>query len=193
MKCECCRKTIINPYYLDGKVYGYNCYKKALALKYIQWEDERNKEYSIKCFSAMEIFKNKKLNSFHDSIVKQWNDCKKPTVKQLECIIKGFTDTEKFSFWLIQINLTQNEMTKKSLAAWIENDINKRQAWKEYIDNEQVNNSILNDSKYKRLGFHYYKDIEDDFIAIESNRYLEENQQDEYTEVLKVININNLD
>ena len=74
---DCGRKIpICNAHYINGKPYGYSCYKKQLALIYKQWEDEKNAEYSAKCFAAMQIFEGKKSNSFHDSICKQWNDCK---------------------------------------------------------------------------------------------------------------------
>lgn len=99
---DCGRKiSICNAHYINGKPYGYSCYRKQLALLYKQWEDEKNAEYSAKCFAAMKIFEGKKSNSFHDSVCKQWNECKKLTAKQLECIIKGFTDKESIDFWII--------------------------------------------------------------------------------------------
>ncbi len=33
-KCIECGKQINNPYYINGKAYGYSCYKKQLALIY---------------------------------------------------------------------------------------------------------------------------------------------------------------
>lgn len=76
MKCAECGKAIMNPHFINGIAYGYNCYKQKIALIYKQWEDERNVDYSVKCFAAIEVFKNKKTNYFHESIMKQWNDCK---------------------------------------------------------------------------------------------------------------------
>ena len=72
LKCAECGRPIENAHYLNGKHYGYNCYKQKLAILYKQWEDERNVEYSAKCFAAMQIFQGKRSNSFHDSICKQW-------------------------------------------------------------------------------------------------------------------------
>ena len=60
IKCIECGKQINNPYYINGKAYGYSCYKKQLALIYKQWEDERNKEYSQDCFAVMQVFQDKK-------------------------------------------------------------------------------------------------------------------------------------
>jgi len=95
---DCGRKIpICNAHYINGKPYGYGCYKKQLALLYKRWEDEKNAEYSVKCFAAMQVFQDKKSNSFHDSICKQWNECKKLTAKQLNCIINGFTDQENIN------------------------------------------------------------------------------------------------
>ena len=75
VECADCGRKIpaCNARYINGKPYGYSCYKKQLALLYKQWEDEKNAEYSAKCFAAMQIFERKKSNSFHDSICKQWN------------------------------------------------------------------------------------------------------------------------
>ena len=115
LKCAECGRPIENAYYLNGKPYGYNCYKQKLAIIYKQWEDEKNAEYSTKCFAAMQIFQNKKSNSFHDSICKQWNDCKKLTAKQLNCITKGFNFNETISFYKVWF-LLANEENKKKIA-----------------------------------------------------------------------------
>ena len=101
LKCVTCGKEKIHPHFLIGKTYGYNCYKLALALYFKEWEEEKNIEYSKKCFSAIEIFKNKKSGSFYDSIINQWNECKKITMKQLECIIRSFNDAEAIEFYKI--------------------------------------------------------------------------------------------
>lgn len=66
IKCSTCNKTIKNPYYLDGKIYGYNCYKMALSLKLAKLQDIKNNEYALKCFATIEVFKNKKFT-------KDWN------------------------------------------------------------------------------------------------------------------------
>lgn len=189
---DCGRKIpICNAHYINGKPYGYSCYKKQLALIYKQWEDERNAEYSAKCFAAMQIFEGKKNNSFHDSICKQWNDCKKLTTKQLECIIKGFTDQENINFWIIWQQLTNDECLKWSIPGWIENLINGD--FSNYVNNEAIINCMLYDQRYKR-GFHFYKDYEygdDSKIVIDCNgkngKRLKEHMEDEETEVIKVV------
>lgn len=188
MKCTTCGRDIRNPHYINGKIYGYNCYKLQLALLFKQWEDEKNHEYAVKCFSAMEIFKDKKSNSFHDSIVSQWNECKKLTAKQLECIIKNFTLSEMIDFESIWSVLTEDDCLKRSIASWIESDLYKNQKFIDYTENEMVNNAIL---YYYKKGFHYCTDIEDDIIWImdngKDNKKLNESLEDEYIEVIKIV------
>lgn len=188
MKCAECGKDIKNAYYINGKAYGYNCYKQKLALIYKQWEDEHNTEYSAKCFAAMQIFEGKRSNSFHDSICKQWNECKKLTAKQLECIIKGFNLKEKIDFLCIWFPLTKDEDLKRGISSWIETELYKKYCVGDYINNEAVINCLLYDRKYKN-GFHFCHDIDDkpEIIYISQNKYLQENLEDEYIEVLKVV------
>ena len=195
VECADCGRKIptCNAHYINGKPYGYSCYKKQLALFYKQWEDEKNAEYSAKCFAAMQIFEGKKSNSFHDSICKQWNDCKKLTARQLECIIKGFTDQENIKFWIIWQQLTNDECLKWSIPSWVEKIIYKNHGFGDYIDNEAVINCLLYAPEYKKRGFHFYRDIEIDPEVVhvmengKNNHILNENMEDEFTEVLKVV------
>ena len=195
LKCAECGRPIENAYYLNGKAYGYNCYKQKLAIIYKQWEDEKNAEYSAKCFAAMQIFQGKKSNSFHDSICKQWNDCKKLTAKQLECIIKGFTFDENISFYKVWF-LLANDENKKSIACWTEMLISKERKFSDFVNDEEIHNILLTDVRYKRHGFHFWHDIDDEpediFISCneKNNRLLNENLEDEYIEVLKVVKSN---
>lgn len=184
---DCGRKIpICNAHYINGKPYGYSCYKKQLALLYKQWEDEKNAEYSAKCFAAMQVFEGKKSNSFHDSICKQWNDCKKLTARQLECIIKGFTDQENIKFWIIWQQLSNDECLKWSIPAWVDRKIDN---YADYMENEAIINCLLYDSVYKKRGFHFYRDKEynQEKIGIMSNAELNDNLEDEEIEVLKVV------
>lgn len=189
--CAECGKVIKHPYYISGKAYGYNCYKQKIAMLYKQFEDEKNKEYSIKCFAAMEVFKDKKSNNFHDSICRQWGDCKKLTAKQLNCIINGFTDNEKIDFYIVWCLMTEDECLKRSIPTWIQSLIKNR--YKDYIDNEIFISCMLCDRKYKKYGFHFLHDIEDEpeLVFIMENgkddKILKENAHDEYYEILKVV------
>lgn len=195
VKCSECGRLVENAHYINGKPYGYNCYKQKLAIIYKQWEDEKNAEYSAKCFAAMQIFHGKKSNSFHDSICKQWNDCKKLTAKQLACITKGFTFDETISFYKVWF-LLANDENKKSIACWTEMLISKERKFADFVNDEEVHNILLTDIRYKRHGFHFWHDIEDEpeVIVISENgkndRLLNENLEDEYIEVLKVVKSN---
>lgn len=135
MKCSACGKAITNVYKLDGKSYGKSCYKKELALRYKIFEDAKNLEYSKKVFSAMEIYKNKKSNSFHDSIMAQWEDCKKITAKQLSCILKSFTLMEDISFYEMRFNLTEDEKTKEQISNLYIKAINNNNKWADVLEN----------------------------------------------------------
>lgn len=192
IKCVECGKPIKNAYYLNGKAYGYNCYKQKLALIYKQWEDEHNTEYSIKCFSAMQVFESKKSNSFHDSICKQWNECKKLTAKQLNCIIKGFSFSEMIQFYKTWFLLADDE-NKRAIASWTENIISKERKFYAFVEDEEIHNILLVSVNYRRYGFHFWHDIEDEpqeiFISAngKENTFLQENIEDEYIEVLKIV------
>lgn len=195
VECADCGRKIpaCNARYINGKPYGYNCYRKQLALLYKQWEDEKNAEYSAKCFAAMQVFEGKKSNSFHDSICKQWNNCKKLTANQLQCIIKGFTDQENINFWIIWQQLTNDECLKWSIPTWIENIIHKnRKDFVDYVEDEAFINCMLYDRQYKKYGFHFYRDmeIEPEKVYIMENgknkHYINENIEDGI-EILKVV------
>ncbi len=186
---DCGRKIpIYNAHCINEKPYGYSCYRKQLALLYKQWEDEKNAEYSAKCFAAMQVFQRKKSNSFHESICNQWNDCKKLTAKQLECIIKGFTDQENINFWIIWQNLTNDKFLKVSIASRVFREIYNTFSFGNYIGNEAVINCLLYKKEFKK-GFHFAHDVEDDpkVIFLYDNSRLAEHIEDKYIEVLKVI------
>lgn len=201
---DCGRKiSVCNAHYLNGKPYGYNCYKKQLVLLYKQWEDEKNAEYSAKCFAAMQIFEGKRSNSFHDSICKQWNECKKLTAKQLDCIIRGFTSTETINFYLIWQQITNDTDLKSSITNWVQYEIEKnKNGFADYINNEAIINCMFFKYSYGKNGFHFYKYVFDpDFpdesihVFISSNGgrrerkdiYLNEHMEDKEIEVLKIV------
>lgn len=193
VKCSECGRSIPigNAYYLNGKPYGYTCYRRNVTLIYKQWEDEKNTEYSAKCFAAMQIFQNKKSNSFHNSVCKQWDDCKKLTAKQLACIEKSFTEKEDTEFCVIWKQLTNDDFTKSSIASRIKHNICDKLS--DYIDNDTVLNCICYNCEYK-YGFHIVRDIDDDPEIIyimrngKDNSQLKEDIEDEYLEVLKIVN-----
>lgn len=187
MNCTGCGKPITNKHFINGKAFGYACYKKKLALIYKQWEDEKNIEYSKKCFAAMAVFTEKNDSRFQQSILKQWDECKKLTAKQLECIIKSFTAIEKINFYKIWFQLT-NEM-KEHIASWIEQTISANEIWYNFVEDESIHDILLTICGYKK-GFYFFRDVEDEqskcFIL--SNNSLKDALDDEYTIVIKVVN-----
>ena len=192
---DCGRKIPIgNAHMLNSQYYGSSCYHKRLLVLFKQWEDEKNREYSIKCFAVMQIFQGKKRNNFHDSICKQWNECKKLTAKQLECIIKGFTEKETIDFWLIWQPLTNDQEVKEYIAEWLEIYIIRYFTFANYLENEEVINCLKYNPMY-RNGFHFCRGVEEDddpdniWIMRNGrrNQILNENLEDDEIEVIKIV------
>ena len=117
MKCICCGKEIKHIYYLDGKTYGYNCYKLKVAEKYKNYIDNKNLKYSLMAISAVEIYKNHKECSswgkeFKESIIKQFTNCNKLTYKQLSCICNRLTKEELIKYNILLLNLLKVKGTR---------------------------------------------------------------------------------
>ncbi|RXZ78165.1 hypothetical protein EBB07_29360 [Paenibacillaceae bacterium] len=103
--CYTCGKSIQNVHHLDGKSYGYNCYRQALALKYVHLQNIANADWSHKCIALIEVFKTKTFKDdwnkrFQDSIVAQWDDCHKLTGNQFAAIHKKFNEVETWEYEL---------------------------------------------------------------------------------------------
>ena len=114
MKCCTCGKEIQNTYYLNGKCYGRNCYKIALA----QWKLEKqqllNDKYAAEVAKCIEIYRQKTFTkqyntNFQISIINQYDQCKKLTAKQLSCIKKSFNEEDKIKYHLLDFDLAEGE------------------------------------------------------------------------------------
>lgn len=190
--CTECGKTIEKPYYIDGKPYGYTCYKREMAIRLAKMklaeQEEKNARYSCECFCAMEIFKNKKPGRFHDSICEQWNACHKLTINQLKAIRNSFSASEKVIFYALQANLQSDKHYRESMAEWTETEINrlKVQEQKLFVENELINNALLKIRKYKN-GFVWIFDSDYDGIFIDKLSTWEEEKQDPEITLLKMI------
>ena len=193
-KCAICGKNIKNIYHIHGKIYGYNCYQKELALLYKKYEDEKNTEYSAKCFAAMSIFKNKKSNTFHDSVCEQYENCKKITAKQLNCVERSFTKNEMLEFYVLYFSLTKKDSTKRDIAYSVYNII-KDKNYNNICDitiigREDIVKILLYVDDFKR-GIFFYKDYVVNKIFIQKigrkEHYLKEYQEDKSIEILKVV------
>lgn len=194
-KCSICGKNIKNIYYLNGKVYGYECYKRELSLLYKKFEDEKNAEYSAKCFAAMQIFKNKKSNRFHDSVCEQYESCKKITAKQLECIIKSFTNKEMIDFCQVWFYLSKKDNVKRDIAYILYENVKVNREFfirdENIINNEDIIDILTHTTEFQH-GLFFYKDTFNK-IFIEktgserSKRSTLKSYQDEDIEILKIV------
>ena len=191
--CTECGKHIEKPYYIDGKPYGYTCYKREMSVRLAKMklaeQEEKNARYSCECFCAMEIFKNKKPGRFHDSICEQWDACHKLTINQLKAIRNSFSGSEKVVFYALQANLQDDKHYQENMAKWTETEINRLKTQEEqklFIENNLINNALLKIKKYKD-GFVWIFDSDYDGIFVDSLSTWEEEKQDPEIKLLKMI------
>lgn len=191
--CTECGKPIEKPYYIDGKPYGYTCYKREMAIRLAKMklaeQEEKNAQYSCECFCAMEIFKNKKPGRFHDSICEQWNACHKLTINQLKAIINSFSTSEKVVFYALQANLQKDKYYKMSASGWMETEIHKLsiREQKALSDNDIINQALLENRNYKK-GFVWVYDFDIDMVMVEKiSTYEKCDKEDPYIELLKMV------
>lgn len=191
--CIECGKPIEKPYYIDGKPYGYTCYKREMAIRLAKMklteQEEKNAQYSCECFCAMEIFKNKKAGRFHDSICEQWDACHKLTINQLKAIRNSFSGSEKVVFYALQANLQDDKHYQENMAEWTETEINRLKTQEEqklFIENNLINNALLKIRKYKN-GFVWIFDSDYDGIFVDRLSTWEKEKQDSEIKLLKMI------
>ena len=191
--CTECGKPIEKPYYIDGKPYGYTCYKREMAIRLakikLAEQEEKNAQYSCECFCAMEIFKNKKPGRFHDSICEQWDACHKLTINQLKAIRNSFSGSEKVIFYALQANLQDDKHYQENMAEWTETEINRLKTQEEqklFIENNLINNALLKIRKYKN-GFVWIFDSDYDGIFVDRLSTWEKEKQDPEIKLLKMI------
>ena len=113
-KCTKCGKEIKNTYMLNGKAYGYNCYKQELAMVLAEKEKLANEKYKIDAAVTVEILKNRnKLNDFIKSIINFYEEKGFLSYKQMECI--KLTDQEKFEKWLTIYEVSTDSYRKEEI------------------------------------------------------------------------------
>ena len=193
LRCTECGKPIEKPYYIDGKPYGYTCYKREMSVRLAKMklaeQEEKNARYSCECFCAMEIFKNKKPGRFHDSICEQWDACHKLTISQLKAIRNSFSGSEKVVFYALQANLQDDKHYQENMAEWTETEINRLKTQEEqklFIENNLINNALLKIRKYKN-GFVWIFDSDYDGIFVDRLSTWEKEKQDPEIKLLKMI------
>lgn len=205
--CSLCGKEIKNVHYLNGKAYGYNCYKMELAKYKLEKQQLLNDEYAITVFNTIQVYQTKKFTKnyaidFQKSILDQYNTCGKLTFKQLQAIQNSFNNNDWYSYNILKFNILEDKHDKKNLANTIEDHFYKIQRDEEditkFINDESFNDVLsfkysLTTKKERETNtkkcYYFYKDIDDNFIHIGSERDLEDDKNDEYITILKVVEL----
>lgn len=145
----------------------------------------------------MSVFKNKKSNKFHNSVCEQYENCKKITAKQLECILRSFTKNELLEFYILYFSLTKKDSVKRDIAYNVYNTIKDKHynniCDETIMNREDITSILFYIDEFKR-GFFFYKDTLINKIFIEKTgsersqrSILKDYQEDEDIEILKVI------
>lgn len=202
MKCFTCGREIQNGYYLDGKVYGHECYKLALAQKYIHLQELKNDDWTKKCIAAIELFRNVEFKKsawnqeFQKSVLTQWDACNKLSGKQFGLIMKNIDEME----WnYIYFDLLEDEGKKDTQARYITNWTNHNGLIEEYKNDERLYEAIRiehrngiqrHDRKYYIVEYKYWLNDNNNFEIL-SNIKLEKLKEEaqETPEEIQIINI----
>lgn len=149
-KCSKCGKEIKNTYWLNGKVYGYNCYKQELAMILAEKEKLANEKYQLDVAVTVEVLKNRtKLNDFLKSIINFYEEKGFLSFKQVECI--KLTASEKFEKWLTVHEISKNEERKEEIQELIFNKIYENMHEKDInMEDERLINLLKEHRKIKR-------------------------------------------
>lgn len=104
--CAACGKEIKNIYVLNGKNYGYSCYRKEIIKIAKQKEEYMDSIKKIDVFCLVEILKTKKTNSFVDSIINFYKENNFLSHNQINCLSKyTLTDADKFNIELLKLEI----------------------------------------------------------------------------------------
>jgi len=202
LTCSTCGKIIEHPYYLDGKVYGYNCYKLAVALKYAKQMEIRNNNWTKKSIAVIEIFKNKvfkdKWNKdFQESIIKQWDTYSKLTGNQFKCIIKKLTELEEIEYNFLYLSLLKEENEIEEITKYLYYRITEQQKiFKTFKNDNRFINIIANYRKGsikrgKNFFIVEFRDIDEvkSICQVLREDKLKLLKKDEYTEIIEIIKV----
>ena len=177
-KCTKCGKEIKNTYMLNGKAYGYNCYKQELAMVLAEKEKLANEKYQLEIAATIEILKNRSnLNDFLKSIINFYEEKGFLSNKQMKCI--KLSKDEQLEKMLIMGTFDKNQI--KDLLTEYTN-----------LNDERLINMIQD--QVRKNGERKYsiirtKDIDEDYTVtrlVEYNR-LEVYTKDKYLELLEII------
>jgi glutamyl/glutaminyl-tRNA synthetase len=200
MTCFTCGRPIINAHWLDGKMYGHECYKIALSLKYAALQKVYNDDYTKKCIAAITTLENTSFGKgwnedFKKSILSQWNNCNKLTGKQLDIVLKK-VDTMEYHYIYFALLDDAEKITEQ--AKLLVNLTNHHNLIEKYKDDERLHEAIKiahsraiakKNKKYYIIAWHEADDQEEIFWTISDNDFLQNLQNDEYV-IKQIINVN---
>ena len=207
-KCSQCNKTIKNVFYLDGKQYGYSCYRKALITKKAELKELKYSIYNLECVALIEVFKTiqfkKQYNiRFQNGIVNFWNKVNKLTYKQQQMIKSNFSKKNHIDFLLLYFELLDDENKKHEISKAVfnnvvsSNDIAIKKLMIDYVNNVDVMNIFKywrRDSK-RLIDYVYINYIDLDYnkecCTIRRSRNIDINEfrEDERKDYIRIINI----
>lgn len=202
MKCFTCGREIQNSYYLDGKVYGHECYKLALAQKYIHLQEFKNDDWTKKCIAAIELFRNVEFKKsvwnqeFQKSVLTQWDACNKLSGKQFGLIMKNIDEME----WnYIYFYLLEDGEKKDAQARYITNWTENNKLIEKYKNDERLHEAIKiehkfgiekRERKYYIVEYRYWLNDSNSFEILNNTKLekLKEEIQEEPDEI-EIVNI----
>ena len=200
--CAKCGKEIKNVYMLDGKIYGYNCYKMELAKKYKNFIDAKNLKYTLVAMATIETYKKHKETTawgkdFKASILNQFDDCGKLTYKQLSCITKRFDKFEKLDNDLLISTLYKDNGLLdeyKEICKDIKYYFTKSEVIEKYKYNELFQQCIRDSRKaHMNIYSEYDRDENKVYYYILTDKklkeYISEAEVDDCIEVMEVISL----
>ena len=157
MKCAKCNREINNTYKLNGKYYGYDCYKKELSMVLANKENLAKEKYNLEVSITIEILKNRnKLNDFLKDIIKFYENKGFLTSKQLKCI--KLTDEETFNKMLTVYDLLKDEKEREEIEINILNQLYKNNNKKDInINNIRLITLLKSLKKIQRRQYTLYK------------------------------------
>ena len=182
-KCTKCGKEIKNTYMLNGKAYGYNCYKQELAMVLAEKEKLANEKYQLEIAATIEILKNRSnLNDFLKSIINFYEEKGFLSNKQMKCI-KLSKDEQLEKILIVgTMELTSSNMAQ--LNDLLSNETN--------LSDERLIHLITSatrkngERKFSLIRFQDEDEDETTTIIIRKSE-LERYEEDEYLELLKII------
>lgn len=188
MKCAKCGKEIYNTYKLNGKYYGYDCYKKELLIILANKENLAKEKYNLEVSITIEILKNRnKLNSFLKDIIKFYETKSFLSSKQLKCI--KLTDEENFNKMLTLYDLLKDKKERENIEINILNQLYKNNSKKDININDIRLITLLKSlKKIQRKQYILYKyKVNNEIVTTLERGILEDIKEELYEDEIEFI------